>query len=334
MARLVELFDKDVVRSYRTQIRQMDVSPMFNSQAFVTDPDLSDALAAKSMSFGFTYLEPLDTNVEPNYSNTVYNDLVEPRGGSYGEQSGRKAMINESFGVSKLERQLTDADPLLQFAQFESDWTLANLEHRAQASLVGIQADDLANHAGSLTTDVSTKTGDAALLTTDTFLLATQGMPQDIERRGVIIMHNDKYYDLLRQKLVLKEFASDGVTPIETYNGLAIIRSNRMTKFGTKYRTMIIGAGAFGYAYGDGPDNLATDGSESRGNGGGFNTIHLRKNVIIHPQGYSFTAQAVDLNGGTENEALFANWDDLQKADHWSRIAKREEVAIGFLITK
>lgn len=334
MARLVELFDKDVVRSYRTQIRQMDVSPMFNSQAFVTDPDLTDALAAKSMSFGFTYLEPLDTNVEPNYSNTVYNDVVEPRGGSYGEQAGRKAMINESFGVSKLERQLTDADPLLQFAQFESDWTLANLEHRAQASLVGIQEDDLANHAGSLTTDVSGKTGDAALLTTDTFLLATQGMPQDIERRGVIIMHNDKYYDLLRQKLVLKEFASDGVTPIETYNGLAIIRSNRMTKFGTKYRTMIIGAGAFGYAYGDGPDNLATDGSESRGNGGGFNTIHLRKNVIIHPQGYSFTAQASDLNGGTENEALFANWDDLQKADHWSRIAKREEVAIGFLITK
>lgn len=334
MAGLAALFDKDVVRSYRTQIRQMDVSPMFNSQAFVTDPDLTDALSAKSMSFSFGYLEPLDTNVEPNYSNTVFNDLAEPRSGSYGEQSGRKAMINESFGVAKLERQLTDGDPLLQFAQFESDWTLANLEHRAQASLVGIQADDNANHGGSLTTDVSTKTGDAALFTTDTFLQATQGMPQDIERRGVIIMHNDKYYDIKRNKLIVQEFASDGVTPIETYNGLAIVRSNRMTKFGAKYRTMIIGAGAFGYAYGDGPDNLATDGSESRGNGGGFNTIHLRKNVIIHPQGYSFTAGAADLNGGTPNEALFANWDDLQKADHWSRIAKREEVAIGFLITK
>lgn len=334
MARLVELFDKDVVRSYRTQIRPMNVSPLFNSQAFVTDPDLSDALAAKSMSFGFGYLEPLDTNVEPNYSNTVFNDLVEPRGGAYGEQMGRKAMINESFGVSKLERQLTDGDPLLQFAQFESDWTLANLEHRAQATLVGIQADDTANHGGSLTTDVSSKTGDAALFTTDTFLQATQGMPQDIERRGVIVMHNDKYYDLLRQKLVNKEVASDGVTPIETYNGLAIIRSNRMTKFGTKYRTMIIGAGAFGYAYADGPDNLATDSSESRGNGGGFNTIHLRKNVIVHPQGYSFTASAADLTGGTKNEALFANWDDLQKPDHWSRIASREQIAIGFLITK
>ncbi len=334
MARLVELFDKDVVRSYRTQIRPMNVSPMFNSQAFVTDPDLADALAAKSMTFSFGYLEPLDTNVEPNYSNTVYNDVVEPRGNSYGEQSGRKAMINESFGVSNLERQLTDADPLLQFAQFESDWTLANLEHRAQATLVGIQADDNANHGGSLTTDVSSKTGDAALFTTDTFLQATQGMPQDIERRGVIIMHNDKYYDLLRNKLVNKEVASDGITPIETYNGLAIIRSNRMTKFGTKYRTMIIGAGAFGYAYSDGPDNLATDGSESRGNGGGFNTIHLRKNVIVHPQGYSFTAGAADLTGGTKNEALFANWGDLQKADHWSRIADREQIAIGFLITK
>ncbi|KAF0567420.1 hypothetical protein FQV37_2276 [Psychrobacter nivimaris] len=334
MAGLAALFDKDVVRSYRAQIRQMDVSPMFNSQAFVTDPDLTDALAAKSMSFAFGYLEPLDTNVEPNYSNTVFNDLAEPRSGSYGEQMGRKAMINESFGVAKLERQLTDGDPLLQFAQFESDWTLANLEHRAQASLVGIQADDNANHGGSLTTDVSTKTGDAALFTTDTFLQATQGMPQDIERRGVIIMHNDKYYDIKRNKLIVQEFASDGVTPIETYNGLAIIRSNRMTKFGAKYRTMIIGAGAFGYAYGDGPDNLATDGSESRGNGGGFNTIHLRKNVIIHPQGYSFTAGAADLTGGTPNEALFANWDDLQKADHWSRIADRDEVAIGFLITK
>lgn len=334
MAGLAALFDKDVVRSYRTQIRQPEVSPLFNSQAFVTDPDLSNALAAKSMSFGFGFLEPLDTNVEPNYSNTIYNDVAEPRSGDYGEQMGRKAFINESFGVAKLERQLSDADPLLQFAQFESDWTLANMNHRAQATLVGIQADDTANHAGSLTTDVSGKTGDAALFTTDTFLQAVQGMPQDIERRGIIYMHNDKYYDLVRQKLVLKELASDGVTPIETYNGLAIIRSNRMTKFGAKYRTMIIGAGAFGYAYGDGVDNLATDSSESRGNGGGFSTIHLRKNVILHPQGYSFTAKAADLNGGTKNESLFANWADLQKADYWSRIAKREQIAIGFLITK
>lgn len=334
MARLVDLFDKDVVRSYRTQIRPMDVSPLFQSQAFVTDPDLTDALAAKSMSFSFGYLQPLDTNVEPNYSNTVFNDIAEPRSGAYGEQSGRKAMINESFGASKLERQLANGDPLLQFAQFENDWTLANLEHRAQATLVGIQADDTANHGGSLTTDVSSKSAEAGQLNTDTFLQATQGMPQDIERRGVIIMHNDKYYDLLRQKLVNKEVASDGITPIETYNGLAIIRSNRMTKFGAKYRTMIIGAGAFGYAYGDGADNLATDGDESRGNGGGFNTIHLRKNVIVHPQGYSFTAGAADLTGGTKNEALFANWADLQKPDHWSRIASREQVAIGFLITK
>lgn len=334
MARLVDLFDKDVVRSYRTQVRQPEVSPLFTSQAFVTDPDLSDALAAKSMTFSFGFLEPLDTNVEPNYSNTVYNDVVEPRGGSYGEQSGRKAMINEMFAVSKLERQLTNGDPLLQFAQFESSWTLANMEHRAQATLVGIQADDTANHGGSLTTDVSSKSAEAGQLNTDTFLQATQGMPQDIERRGVIIMHNDKYYDLLRQKLVNKEVASDGVTPIETYNGLAIIRSNRMTKFGAKYRTMIVGAGAFGYAYRDGIDNLATEGSEARGNGGGFNSIHLRKDVILHPQGYSFTAGAADLTGGTTNEALFANWSDLQKADRWSRIADREQVAIGFLITK
>lgn len=334
MAGLAALFDKDVVRSYNRQIRQPEASPLFNSQAFVTDPDLSDALRAKSMSFSFGFLQPLDTNVEPNYSNTVYNDIAEPRSGSYGEQSGRKAFINESFAVAKLERQLTDGDPLLQFAQFESDWTLANLEHRAQASLVGIQADDTANHAGSLTTDVSGKAADAGMLNTDTFLQAIQGMPQDIERRGVVIMHNDKYYDLLRNKLINKEFASDGVTPIETYNNLTVIRSNRMTKFGAKYRTMIIGAGAFGYAYGDGVDNLATDGDESRGNGGGFSTIHLRKNVIIHPQGYSFTAGQADLTGGTKNESLFANWADLQKADHWSRIASREQVAIGFLITK
>lgn len=334
MAGLAALFDKDVVRSYRTQIRQPEVSPLFSSQAFVTDPDLSDALRAKSMSFEFGFLEPLDTNVEPNYSNTVYNDIVEPRSGAYGAQAGRKAFINESFGVAKLERQLSDADPLLQFAQFESDWTLANMEHRAQATLVGIQADDLANHSGSLTTDVSAKAAAAGEFNSDTFLQAIQGMPQDIERRGVIIMHNDKYYDLVRQKLVLKEVASDGITPIDTYNGLTIIRSNRMTKFATKYRTMIIGAGAFGYAYGDGVDNLATDGDESRGNGGGFNTIHLRKNVILHPQGYSFTAGAADLTGGTKNESLFANWADLQKADYWSRIATREQVAIGFLITK
>lgn len=334
MAGLIELFDKNIVRSYRTQVRQVEQSPLFTSQAFVTDPDLSNALAAKSMTFGFDFLEPLDTNVEPNYSNAVYNDVVEPRGFDFGEQQGRKAAINESFAASKLERQLTGVDPLLQFAQFENDWTIANMQHRAMATLVGIQADDTANHAGSLTTDVSAKAAAAGELNTDTFLQAIQGMPQDIERRGVIYMHNDKYYDLLRQKLILKEFASDGVTVIETYNNLQVIRSKRGTKYAAKYRTMIIGAGAFGYAYNDGDGNLNTDSSESRGNGGGFDTIYLRKNVIIHPQGFSFTAKVADLTGGTKNQAVFANWSDLEKAAHWERIANREQVAIGFLITK
>ena len=53
------------------------------------------------------------------------------------------------------------------------------------------------------------------------------------------------------------------------------------------------------------------------GNGGGHTALWTRRNMLIHPTGFSFNTDAV-LTGGTKNEAISASWSDLTTAANWS----------------
>lgn len=73
--------------------------------------------------------------------------------------------------------------------------------------------------------------------------------------------------------------------------------------------------------------------ANTTGNGAGHTTLWTRRNVLIHPQGFSFIAEDSTLTGGTKNEALSASWTDLTAAANWRLDADADATPIRFLIT-
>lgn len=92
-----------------------------------------------------------------------------------------------------------------------------------------------------------------------------------------------------------------------------------MTKTGStvKYVSYFLNEGAFaGESVADRED-LELERTASTGNGGGHTALWTRRNMLIHPTGFSFVADPATLTGGTKNEAISASWSDLTTAANW-----------------
>src|SRR5690606_34669751 len=92
----------------------------------------------------------------------------------------------------------------------------------------------------------------------------------------------------------------------------------------------LIGQGAFGYGMGLPKVPLEYEREAARGNGGGAETLWTRRNMIVHPIGFSFTSASITGNG-TETVARGAGWTDLANAANWELVAERKQVPIAFL---
>ncbi|MCG7412683.1 hypothetical protein MHK07_09280 [Moraxella nonliquefaciens] len=80
-------------------------------------------------------------------------------------------------------------------------------------------------------------------------------------------------------------------------------------------------------------DDLELERTANTGNGSGHTTLWTRRNILIHPQGFSFIGEPSTLTGGTKNEALSPSWTDLTTAANWRLDADADATPIRFLIT-
>ena len=94
----------------------------------------------------------------------------------------------------------------------------------------------------------------------------------------------------------------------------------------------LMGQGAFAYGMANPKVPLEYEREAARGNGGGAETLWTRRNMIVHPLGYSFTS-AVITGNGSETIARSASWQDLANATNWNRVFERKHIPIAFLVT-
>ncbi|WP_282672503.1 hypothetical protein [Moraxella nonliquefaciens] len=80
-------------------------------------------------------------------------------------------------------------------------------------------------------------------------------------------------------------------------------------------------------------DDLELERTANTGNVSGHTTLWTRRNILIHPQGFSFIGEPSTLTGGTKNEALSPSWTDLTTAANWRLDADADATPIRFLIT-
>ncbi len=336
MAKLREIFNKNVTLSYQVK-DNLQRSKFWQSGAFVSDSRLRPLLTSGSKTFEVPFIHPIDGNLEANYGNTILTDIAMPRSIEGSKSKGRLAFLNEGFIESRLESYLMGQSPLQMMAHMIDDYWLAQAENRAIATVIGLLNYDQAN-GKKLSHDISKATADESSgFDVNAFLDAEGSLDEAYQGHGIMIVHPLIATKMRKQKLVEKVTTSDNLTPVETYNGRTVVTSTKGTVIGAgknaKYVSALLGRGAFAADMVAGQDDLELERTANTGNGAGHTTLWTRRNVLIHPQGFSFIAEDSALTGGTKNEALSASWTDLTKANNWRLDKNVETTPIRFLIT-
>ena len=332
MASLREVFKKDLVLPFMAAdpVRE---TPFWSSGAFSTDGRINTLINAGTPTFVVPAINDLDAKVEPNYSNTIYTDIAVPRGIDATSMTGRMAYLNEGFLEARLSKYLQNgvsAVPLI--AQQITGYWAQEAEQRAIATLIGVRNNDQAN--GKKITIESANAFDASL-----FLDAESAMARKYRGAGAIVVHPAIALALRKAQLLIPFTDPANLRTVDTFNGRTVIESTDGTKVGTtaantQYISYLVNTDAFAAESQAGYDDLEVERSASRANGGGTNVLWTRRNMLIHPMGYSFVAAESTLTGGTANEAVSASWADLQNGANWALTTDAEKVPFRIIVSK
>lgn len=333
MPSLREVFNKDLVLSYlpADPVRE---TPFWSSGAFNSDGRIAQLIAAGTPTFVVPQINDLDAKVEPNYSNTIYTDIAVPRGIDARSSTGRMAYLNEGFLEARLSKYLQNGvSDLPLIAQQISGFWAESAEYRALGTLAGIRNNDQAN--GKKITIDNTTALDASFV-----LTAESTMAKKYRGKGAIVMHPEKALALRLAQLLIPFTDPANLKTVDTFNGRTVVESYDGTKVGTttantQYITYLVNQDAFAAESVAGYDDLEIERSASRANGGGTNVLWTRRNMLIHPMGYSFIAAENTLTGGTTNESVSASWADLQKGENWQlAVTDAQQVPFRILVSK
>lgn len=279
----------------------------------------------------------LDASLEPNYSNDVYTDIADPQGLGTGEMLARISDLNEGWGASDLVSSLNGTDPLKLIAGRVDAYWQRQFQRRAIATAIGVYNDNVAANGGDMVIDISdaAMAVDAANQISSTAVInASLTFGDRIDAVGAIALHSVVYGQLLKQNLITFEPTSDQGKTIATYLGKRVIVDDGMpivggdgTTVAYKYLSIMFAPGAFGYGKGNAKVPSEFERFAARGNGGGFETLWIRKRWIVHPAGYSFTSATVTGPG------LSPTWADLKLATNWTRVMDRKNVGMAFIVS-
>lgn len=330
-----------VLLSYMTQ-DPVEKTAFFESGILTPTPYAAAIANGPSNLANIPFWKAIDSSIEPNYSNDVYQDIATPRAINTGEMMARVAYLNEGFGQADLTVELTSQNPLQSIAARMDKFWMTQAQRRLIATSLGIYNDNVAatdayHTQNDMVVDVSATLGfDAGAFIDATQTMGDALMGPNGDVLGTIVMHSFVYGQARKQQLIDFQRDADNNTMFATYQGYRVVVDDSMTVVGAgadrKFISIIFGQGAIGYGEGSATTPVEYERSASRGNGGGVEVLWSRKTWMLHPLGYSFTS-AVITGNGTETIARSASWQDLANATNWNRVVDRKHVPIAFLVT-
>lgn len=327
---LGDVFARDRDAAYEVVQSYMDTDPVtktpfFESGLIVTNPIISELAQSATGIVDLPFWLPIDASVEPNYSNDVYEDIAVPRKIGTGSMKARNCHLNEGFGSMDFVTDLTGKDPLARVASRLDLYWRQEAELRIVATLRGILNDAIAASTGMVH-----QATNAEGITFNGLIDAQMTMGDAFGGIGGYAMNSAAFGVLVKEKLAQANFDAERNLLVRTLNGLPVIVNDTAMTLNGSPVVALIGQGAFAYGMGNPKVPLAYEREEARGNGGGAETLWTRRNMIVHPIGFSFTSTSITGNG-TETVARGAGWTDLANAANWQLVANRKQVPIAFL---
>lgn len=330
---LSDVIFQNELRDYMTQ-PVIEQTNLFQSGILARNNEMNALLASPSHIFSIPFWNDLDTTIEPNYSNDVYEDIATPLSVDTSDQVGRAAYLNEGWAAMNLVRNITKEDPLGYVADKLVSYWQRQAQRRVIATAIGLYNDNLASNNGDMVVNAN------GPITAEAVIRARAGLGDYVANAmGVIAMHSTVHTQLQILNLIDFTPIGDQVPLNGRYQGMIVILDDGMPTFASataggpmEFLSIIFKGGAIGYAEEQpaGEDGLEYERVPARGNGGGVETLWTRRDMLVHPFGYKFLSTTITGNK-TETRAQSASWADLALAANWERTVDRKLVPIAFI---
>jgi hypothetical protein len=331
--RLTDIIDVTVFRDLPA-VNGVEKTAFYNSGIIAASPLLNELATAAGKTAELPFWKDLDGSIETNYSTDDPTDIAVPQKVVQGEQISRKAFMNQGWSVADLASELAMGAKAMDQIRARTDmYYQRQFQRRLIASANGVMADNVANDNGDMVVSVAAESLGAQTadtrFTRNNFTDTVFTMGDMSDELGVISVHSSIQAQMVKNDDIIFMPDSQGNLTIPTYMGLRVVVDDGLTvtagtTSGFKYLSVLYGAGAFGYGDGSPDVPVAVEREEAQGDGGGIETLWVRKTQIIHPFGFQ--------NTGTPAGVSYTQ-AELRLAATWDRVVSRKNIPMAFLIT-
>jgi len=314
-------------------VNSPEKTAFFDSGVIVRSPLLDQLAGQAGKTEELPFWNDLDATSETNYSDGS-EDSATPVAIAQGKQVARKAFVNKAWKASDLSGELAMGDTALERVRDRvEDYFVKQWQRRVIASTNGILADNIANDSGDMVINVASESVAGQDATTkfnlSAFTDAVYTMGDSAQDLTAIAVHSQVMATMVKNNDIAYIPDSEGQMTIPTYSGLRVIVDDSLTVTagttdGLKYTSVLFGAGAFGYGEGMSSVPVEVERNGLQGNGGGVETLIVRKTWLLHPFGFQAT--------GTPAGESFTH-AELAEATSFDRVVDRKNVPLAFLIT-
>lgn len=228
-----------------------------------------------------------------------------------GQDRARLHMRGKAWGVNDLAKALSGDDPMGVIASKVAKYWVGERSKMLFKSLAGIETTAKDN-----VHDISSETGEAAVISVGTALDAKQKLGDNASKLTGIAMHSAVYTKLQKNNEI--QFIPDSETKVNipTYLGYRVIVDDQCPNDSGVYTTYLFGQGAFGLGNGQAPVPTETD----RDSLAGEDVLINRQHFLLHPRGIKWTETTV-----TGKTPTFA---EIATTGNWSKVYDTKNIRI------
>jgi len=319
--KIVDVIEPTTFTNYTIQ-RTMELSNLISSGIAQNTAEFDALASGSSTLINMPYWQDLTGDAE------VMNDTDDTVPGKIeaGSDIARRLAFTKSFGANALAGHLAGDDPMRAIADLFADYWARWNQKLLLAELDGIFAADSMKNK---THDITGLTDDAAKLSGNSFLDATQLMGDAKESLTGIMMHSaaETY---LRKLDLLKptgRYSAMG-QPIFDFFGKTVIVDDSIaydTETGAS-EMYLFGNGAIAWGNGNDPLIKATEVYRDSMKLAGEDVLINRRLSILHPRGVKWTEKSVT--------GKFPTLEELQNGTNWEKVYDDKAIRIVKFVFK
>lgn len=330
--RLSDAVVPEVFASYMAK-NTMNTMAFYNTGVMRSDAELSARLAGGGRTFNAPFWKDLE-ETESDVASDDPDSHGTPGTLTSGTDIARRQFRTRGWSTANLVSELAGSDPMARISSRVGDYWGKEFDANAVSAVRGVIADNIANDAGDMVTDISIDTGAALaasnLFNAESMMDAAQTMGDEKQALKLVVMHSVVHTRLAKNDLIDYRPDSEGKVWHSYYQNYRVHVSDRAPVIAgtnkTMYHTYLFGDGAIGWGESAPAKPVEVDSVPSAGDGAGVETLWTRRQFAIHPYGVKWTDTTV--------AGEFPTNAELRLAGNWDRVyTQRKMIPIAVLIS-